>query len=110
MGKELCRIRSTERLDTATDAARNPAPVSSRPNCRIERSHDGCCAVIIGDALCGAAEIVGGVGVAGGIETFADGLCWAGEVSWFSRGIEPLSELGIPSHELTKEARIGIFS
>jgi hypothetical protein len=109
LGKELCRIRSTERLDTATDAARNPAPVSSRPNCRIERSHDGCCGAITGDVLCGVAEIVGGVGVADGIETSADGLSWPSEVSWLFWGIDPLSEPGIPSHELTKEARMGIF-
>lgn len=49
-------MRSTERRDTATDAARNPAPLSSRPNCFNERFHDGSGRVTIGDVCCKIVE------------------------------------------------------
>jgi hypothetical protein len=54
-------IRSTERRDTATDAARNPAPLSSRPNCFNERFHDGSGRVAIFDVCCkiGEEEVAG---------------------------------------------------
>lgn len=80
MGRESLRIRSTERRDTATDAARNPAPVSNKPICLKERSHVdwGCAGVIDDDGnACG-------VGVAVMIEPVF-GEVWRDGVvaSWF---------------------------